>query len=198
MPDTHSGVQLLLVVSTGLGLAAACGFRVFVPLLVASLGARGDHVRLHEDFAWLASTPALVVLIVATVAEVAAYYVPLLDNLLDTIATPAAAVAGAVVALSVLVDVDPWLRWSLGLVAGAGLATAVQIPTAALRGGSTVTTGGTANAGVSTSEAIGASVVSGLAVIAPIAIPMVLLAVVVGIVQMRRRRAAPGSAADRR
>jgi short subunit fatty acids transporter len=184
-------VSLLLAVLTGLGLAAACGFRIFVPLLIASIAARTELLMVHEDFAWLAGTPALVAFALATALEIGGYYGPVVDNLLDTIATPAAALAGALLACAVLVDVEPWLRWSLGIIAGASVATAVQVPTAAVRGGSTLTTAGTANFGVASGEAVGASVVSGVAIFVPIAIPMVLIALIVAVWRLRRRRTRP-------
>lgn len=195
MPDTPEIASILLGVFTGLGLAAACGFRVFVPLLVVSLAARAGRLTLQSEFEWIGTTPALIVFAVATAIEVLAYLVPFVDNLLDTVATPAAAVAGAIVALAVFVDMDPWLQWSLGIVAGAGIATAVQVPTAALRGGSTVTTAGAANPGVSTSETIGSGLVSGVAIFVPIAVPFLLIALVLGVIQIARKlRRARGSA----
>jgi len=182
-------VQLLLGVLSGLGLAAACGLRVFLPLLAASIAVRTGVFEVQEGFAWLGSTPALVAFSVATVLEIAAYYVPVLDNLLDTVATPAAAAAGALLATAAMVEMEPWLRWTLGIVAGAGLATTVQLPTAALRGGSTVTTAGVANPGISTLEALGSAVVSGMAILTPIAVPMVILALVAAALHLRRRGA---------
>ncbi len=187
MPDMPEIASILLGVFTGLGLAAACGFRVFVPLLVVSLAARAERLTLQSEFEWIGTTPALIVFAVATAIEILAYLVPYVDNLLDTVATPAAAVAGAIVALAVFVDMDPWLQWSLGIVAGAGIATAVQLPTAVLRGGSTATTAGVANPGVSTSETIGSGLVSGVAIFVPIAIPFLLVALVLGVIQIARK-----------
>jgi hypothetical protein len=192
MPDIPEIVQILLGVFTGLGLAAACGFRIFVPLLIVSLAGRSGALDLHADFAWIATTPALVVFIAATLGEVLAYYIPFVDNLLDSVATPAAAVAGAVVALAAFTEMDPWLHWSLGIIAGAGIATAVQLPTAALRGGSSVATAGVANSGVSTGEVVGAGLVSSVAVFAPIAIPFLLIALVAGAVHLLRTRRRKG------
>jgi len=185
-------VALLLAAFTGLGLAAACGLRVFVPLLVLGLAARSGSCEVVESFRWVATTPALVAFGFATVLEVVAFYVPWLDNLLDTIALPAAAIAGAVVATSVLVGMDPWLRWSLGVVAGAGVATVVHVPTAAARAASTATTGGAGNPAVATGELAGAGLVSGMSVFAPIAVPMVVIALVAGSIHLvrKRRRAA--------
>ena len=181
-------LTLALALLTGLGLAAACGFRIFVPLLVLSLAARTEIVPLAEGTYWIGTTPALISLAVATLLEIGAYYVPVIDNLLDTVATPAAALAGAVVASAVLVDVDPWLRWTLGIVGGAGAATAVHVPAAAMRIGSTAMTAGTANPVLATGEIVGASLVSGIAVLAPIAVPMIVIALIAGAIEWRRRR----------
>jgi Domain of unknown function (DUF4126) len=169
----------LLSILAALGLAAACGFRVFVPLFVVSLASRADVLELSSGFAWLGSTPALVCFGTATVLEVLAYYVPVVDNLLDSVATPAAVVAGIVVAAAVMTDIDPWLKWTLATVAGGGLAAAVQLPTVALRGVSTGTTAGLGNALVSSGEVVAASLFSGFAIFLPVLLPLLALALVV-------------------
>ncbi|MBX3745593.1 MAG: DUF4126 domain-containing protein [Verrucomicrobiae bacterium] len=154
-------------VLAGLALAAACGFRVFVPLWVASLAVHAGYLEPTEGFAWLGTWPALIMFTVATVAEITAYYVPWLDNFLDTLASPAAVVAGSVVAASFAVDMDPFLRWTLAIVAGGGLAATVQTGTVAARGMSLSMSGGITNPGVSTAELGGALVTSTLAVVMP-------------------------------
>ena len=161
--------QILLSIFAGIALSAACGFRVFVPLLVLSIGAITGHIHLAQSFAWIGSKPALIVFSVATVLEIAAYYIPYLDNLLDTIATPTATIAGILVTASVMADVDPMWRWILAVIAGGGIATSTQLATAKLRLASTATTGGLANHILSTIEAVGST---GLAVLA-IALPIV-------------------------
>lgn len=188
MPTETEPLTLVLAACTGLGLAAACGLRVFLPLLVLGAAVRAGEFEVAGGFEWVASTPALVALGVATLLEVGAFHLPFLDNLLDTVATPAAAVAGALAATSVLVGLDPWLQWSLGIVAGAGVATVVQVPTAAARVTSTASTGGTANPVLATGELLSASLVSGMAVFAPIAVPMVVIAIVAGAVHLTRKR----------
>src|SRR6185295_12716156 len=102
-------MAILLNLCLGIGLSAACGFRVFVPLLVMSLAARTGHLTLSPGFAWIGETPALVTLAVATLAEIAAYYVPWLDNALDVAASPAAVIAGIVASASVVTEIDPYL-----------------------------------------------------------------------------------------
>jgi hypothetical protein len=162
--EIFSALTALLV---GVGLAAACGFRVFVPLLVASIAAKGGHITLAPAFQWIASWPALIAFSAATALEIAAYYIPWVDNLLDTIATPAAVVAGTLITASAVQGSSPLLRWSLAVIVGGGAAAVVQAGTATVRALSTATTGGVANAGVSTAEAGFSVGLAFLAVFAP-------------------------------
>jgi hypothetical protein len=186
-------METALSVALGLGLAAACGFRVFVPLLVVGIAARTGHLTLGESFEWIGSTPALIVLAGATLAEIVAYYVPWLDNALDTIATPVAVVAGAVLAASVVSGMSPWLKWTLAAIAGGGLAATVQLSTAATRGASTLFTGGLGNAGVASAELVGALGLSLLSIAWPL-VAIVAIGLVLVLIARRqsRSRAAPG------
>lgn len=185
-------METFLSVLIGVGLAAAAGFRVFVPLLGVGLAARLDMLPLADSFEWMGSTPALVTLAAATLLEVGAYYVPWIDNLLDTVATPAAVVAGVVLTAAVITDLDPMLRWTLAIVAGGGTASIFQGLTAGTRGISTATTGGLANPLVSTGEAALSGILSVLAVLVPVvavALVAVLLAVVLRRLMSRPERA---------
>ena len=69
----------------------------------------------------------------ATLLEIAAYYIPWFDHLLDTIATPAAVVAGMVASASVMVDLPPVLKWGVALIGGGGAAGLLQGATVLLR-----------------------------------------------------------------
>lgn len=182
-------MEILLSVCLGLGLSAACGFRIFVPFLAMSAAAHTGYLHLDGQFGWIASTPALITLGAATVLEIGAYYVPWIDNLLDSVASPAAVVAGVVATASVVTDVDPLLKWTLAVIAGGGLAGAVQAVTTGVRGASSLTTGGLANPLVSTAEAGSAF---GLAVLALLVPVLAVVAVVVLFVLVwrfwRRRR----------
>jgi Domain of unknown function (DUF4126) len=172
----------------GLGLAAACGFRVFVPLLLASLASRAGYLHLGGGFGWMDGTPALVAFSVATALEICAYYVPWLDNLLDSAAAPIAVVAGIAVSASVFTGMDPFLKWSLAVIAGGSLAASTQGVTTLVRGFSTLTTGGLANPIVSTLEAILATVLAVLSILLPVlAFSLALLFVALGIRRLRRR-----------
>ncbi len=160
--------QVLLSVALGIGLAAAVGFRVFLPLLVTSIAAHFGHLPLSDSFAWLGTLPAVVMLGVAATAEVLAYYIPGVDNLLDTLATPAAMVAGTVVAAAVMTDLPPIVKWTTAIIAGGGAASLTQGATALLRAKSTAMTGGLGNSVVATGELGGALGISLLALFAPI------------------------------
>ena len=161
-------LQTGLALCVGVSLAAACGFRVFVPMLAMALGVRLGGLEIDENLAWLGSDTAIACLGAATLAEVLAYYIPVVDNLLDTIAGPAALVAGAVVTGGMLGDLPDWLQWGTGIVAGAGAAGTVQLGTTALRAAGTATTAGIGNPVISTMENIFATIGSVLAVLLPI------------------------------
>lgn len=160
-------METALSILAGLGLAAACGFRVFVPLLVASLSIHAGYLTPAEEFAWLGSVPAIVMFSVATGLEIAAYYIPWLDHALDTLASPAAVVAGSLVAASFAVDLDPLARWTLAIIAGGGLAATVQTGSVVARGASLSMSGGLTNPVVATAELGGAVVASAVSVVAP-------------------------------
>jgi Domain of unknown function (DUF4126) len=161
--------DVVLSIALGIGLAAAVGFRVFLPLLVMSAAAYTGHLTLSDTFAWLATPTALAMLGVAALAEILAYYVPGVDNLLDAIATPAALVAGTLAAAAVMTDLPPIVKWTTAAIAGGGAAGLTQSVTSLLRAKSTLTTGGLGNAAVSTGEVAGALLVSVLALLAPLA-----------------------------
>ena len=161
-------METILSILVGIGLSAACGFRVFVPPLIISIAAKAGHLKLASGFEWMGSDVALIGFAVATALEITAYYVPWLDNMLDTISTPAACVAGAVVMGAMVSDLSPFLKWTLAIIAGGGAAGVVQAATVTTRAASTVTTGGLANPIVATVEAGGSVMTSVLAIVAPV------------------------------
>jgi hypothetical protein len=164
----------------GLALSAAAGFRVFVPLLLAGLAARLGYLELTSEMAWLGSDAAIVALATATALEVTAYYVPWLDNLLDTLTAPAAVLAGVVAWAAVTPELSPLLRWTLAVVAGGATAGAVQAGTTLARFKSSVVTAGLANALLATGELMGSLVLTVLALLVPLlagALVLVLLVV---------------------
>lgn len=161
-------LQTGLALCVGVSLSAACGFRIFVPLLAMALGVRLGGLSIDENLAWVGSDAAIACLGAATLVEILAYYIPVVDNFLDGIAGPAALVAGALVTGGMLGDLPDWLQWSTGIVAGAGVAGSVQLGTTAVRAASTTTSAGVGNPVVSTAENFLATIGSFLAVVAPL------------------------------
>lgn len=183
-------MEFALSLCLGIGLAAACGFRVFVPMLGMSVASMAGHLQLSSGFEWIGTPPAFVCFLAATSLEIVAYYVPWLDNLLDTIASPAAVVAGTVTLAATLAptpmatEMSPLLRWSLAFIAGGTIAGIIQLSTVTLRGTSTVTTAGLGNFVVSTLELI----LSVVTTIFAIALPVLCLIVVVPVTAYLVRR----------
>ena len=165
-----------LSIVLGIALATATGFRIFLPMLIMSVAAYTGHLSLAANFAWLGTPAALIMLAVAAVAEILAYYIPVVDNLLDALATPAAFVAGAVVSAAVMTDVPPMVKWTAAVIAGGGIAGLTQGLTGMLRAHSTVLTGGLGNSVIATAELGGALLITFLALAAPVAaIALVIL-----------------------
>ncbi len=168
--------ETILSICLGIGLAASAGFRVFLPLLAVSIAGYYGVIPLNSDWQWVGSTVTLIVLSIATIIEILAYYIPWFDNLLDTIAIPLAAIAGTAVMVSTLVDVSPLVTWALAIIAGGGTAATVKSTMSASRLTSTVTTGGLANPLLATIETGTASIMSVLSIfLAPLAIILVVL-----------------------
>jgi hypothetical protein len=161
-------METLLGIMVGIGLSAACGFRVFVPLLAMNLAVLSGQLHLSPEFAWIGSYYATVAFGIATIVEVLGYYIPWLDHMLDIVATPAAVVAGTLVTASTLIDISPFLKWALALIAGGGIAGLTQGTTVALRAQSTAATGGLANPLIATLELAGSIITVFLALLLPI------------------------------
>jgi hypothetical protein len=163
-----SEFDLGLSIALGIGLAAATGLRLFLPMLVVSVAAYSGHLPLSDHFAWLASPAALVLLSVAALIEILAYYVPGLDNLLDTLATPAAFVAGTIISAAVFTDLSPMVKWAAAIIAGGGIAGLTQTTTAVLRAKSTMFTGTLGNPVIATAEMGGSLLISLMALASPL------------------------------
>lgn len=156
-------METLLSVLVGIGLSAACGFRVFVPLLIMSIASLSGNLSLAHGFSWIGTYPALIAFAIASALEITSYFIPWLDNALDTISSPAAIVAGILITASMVTDVSPFLRWTLALIAGGTVAGGVQALTVFARAASSLGSGGLANFLVAGAELAGAITVSMLA-----------------------------------
>jgi hypothetical protein len=181
----------------GVGLAASCGFRVFVPMLVMSVAVKAGLLELTEGWSWLGGWPAVISFSIASVTEIAGFYIPWVANLLDAIAAPAAIVAGTVATAACVSEMHPLLQWSTAIIAGGGIAGAVQATTVAARLTSTVTTGGLGDWVVATLELAVSFALSVLAVVVPIVAGLVLCLVGFWVVRTFLRRRAQRAVAAR-
>ena len=180
-------MESLLSILIGICLSATCGFRIFVPLLGMSIAYHAGALNFAPGFAWIGSWPATIAFGIAMVLEIAAYYIPWLDNLLDTIATPAAIVAGTIATASMVSDVTPFFRWSLAIIAGGGVAALVQGASVTIRGASAATTGGLVNPVVSSSELAASILGTVLSILAPYA-AAILFAFLLSLIMRRLTR----------
>jgi len=190
--------DVILALCMGLGLAAASGFRVFLPPFLLSIAVRADAVEVNlaeTPFEYFDSNLAVILLGVATLAELSAYYVPWVDNLLDTIASPAAVVAGTGMTAIVLEgNTDPVIQWSLAIIAGGGVTAVVQSATVVTRGISTTLTAGLGNPVVSTGENIASVILALVAMVLPI-LAALLVAIIVGMIVLKAaEKVTPSSA----
>ncbi|OPY77454.1 MAG: hypothetical protein A4E65_02739 [Syntrophorhabdus sp. PtaU1.Bin153] len=162
------GIETVLGVVTGIGLSAACGFRIFVPLLVMNLAVLYGRLHLAPGFEWIGSHYATIAFGTATGLEILAYYIPWLDNVLDAITSPVSIIAGTIATASVITDMPPSMKWMVAIIAGGGIAGIIQGVTTGLRGKSSLLTGGFGNPFVSTLELAGAVLIALLAIIIPV------------------------------
>mgnify|MGYP000903209039 FL=1 len=161
-------LPFLISLFVGIGLAAATGFRVFLPIFFLSLGSYLGWIPLDQSYAWIGGLPAVIATGLATVVEILAYYIPFIDNILDSITVPLATIAGSLLFASQFTEVSNWIQWSLAIIAGGGTAATISSVFAGTRAASSGTTAGVANPAISTIETIGSTIMSILAIFLPI------------------------------
>ncbi len=171
----------------GIGLAAATGFRVFLPLFMVSLGSYLGWIPVNDSFEWLAGLPTLIATGIAMVVEIGAYYIPFVDHLLDTISIPLATLAGSLIFASQFADLGTFPLWALALIAGGGTAATIGAGFAGTRAASTATTGGLGNSVVATSETAGAGAMTLLALTAPVIAAIIAIVLLVTVLVLGRK-----------
>ena len=187
-------VQILLSLSLGLGLAAACGFRVFIPPLMMGVGSRLDLYKLEGSFVWVDDTWAIAIFAVATLLEIGGYFIPWIDNLLDAVATPAAIIGGIfVTSASLEGELDSSAQWTLSVIAGGSVSGVIQLGTVATRAISTGTTGGLANPIISLLEAVASILCIMISLFLVAIIPVVIIFLIwksIGYIQITKKEVA--------
>lgn len=171
--------EILLSILMGISLSAASGFRIFVPFLFISIASLSGNLTLADSFSWIGTVPALITFSIATIIEITGYYIPWVDNVLDTIASPAAVIAGIILAASVITGMSPLLKWSLAIIAGGGVAGTIQVLTGVTRITSTSTTGGLGNPVLSSFELGGSAALAAASIFVPVIAGIIVLALLV-------------------
>lgn len=171
----------------GIGLAAASGFRVFLPFFFVSLASYLGWIPVSDNFEWLSGLPALITTGVATVIEILAYYIPFVDNILDTIAVPLATIAGSVLFASQFIELGTFSQWALALIAGGGTAATIASGFAGTRAASSATTAGMGNNVVATTETAGAGVMSALSLFLPVIAFLLAIVLLIAVIIFGRK-----------
>ena len=171
----------------GIGLAAASGFRVFLPLFAVSLASYLGWIPTNDNFQWLSGLPTLIVTGVATLVEILAYYIPVVDNFLDTVTVPLATVAGSVLFASQFIELGTFPQWALAIIAGGGTAATIAAGFAGTRAASTATTAGIGNNVIATTETAGAGLMSVLSIFLPVVAFILALALLILVIIFGRK-----------
>ena len=171
----------------GIGLAAASGFRVFLPLFAVSLASYLGWIPMNDNFQWLSGLPTLIITGVATLVEILAYYIPVVDNFLDTVTVPLATVAGSVLFASQFIELGTFPQWALAIIAGGGTAATIAAGFAGARAASTATTAGIGNNVIATTETAGAGLMSVLSIFLPVIAFILALALLILVIIFGRK-----------
>jgi hypothetical protein len=182
-------METLIGLLIGIGLSAACGFRVFIPLLGMSIAAISGYITPSQGFEWIGTWPALIAFATATALEIGAYYVPFIDHLMDVLITPTAIAAGIILMASMLGDISPFIKWSLAIIAGGGVSAVVQGGTMAFRAASTGSTGGMANFLIASGELFGSTLLTIFAILIPVLCLFIVLLICCLMIRMIVRSA---------
>lgn len=161
-------MDTLLGLIIGIGLSAACGFRLIVPFMVISISALSGHLTLAPDMAWIGTYPALITFSIATLLEILVYFIPWVDDIMGVLSIPVSVVAGTIITATFVPEMSPFLRWSLAAIAGGTVAGTTETLTTGLRFASTATTAGMGNGLLSIGELLSSTLLSLLALLVPI------------------------------
>ena len=196
-------MDTLLGLTIGIGLSAACGFRLIVPFVVMSISALSGHLTLAPDMAWIGTYPALIAFGIATVLEILIYFIPWVDDVMAALSIPVSIVAGTIITAAFVPDMSPFLRWTLAAIAGGTVARTTETLTTGLRFASTATTAGLGNGLLSVGELLSSTLLSLLALLVPVISLLLVLFFLtwsiqkgVGVLGMLKRRRRPSSSFD--
>jgi hypothetical protein len=186
-------VTILIAIAAGIVLAASAGLRAFVPLFAVGVASRTFGWEVASEMQWLASNTALTCFGIASVLEVAADKIPVVDHALDAVHTVVGPIAGALAGLSVWLHFPPAVAAFLALAVGAPIAGGVHLLAATTRLKSTAVSGGALNPVASTVEdgvTVTAVVIAIVAPLVAVVLTIVLLVILGRFIARRARRVA--------
>ncbi|MGD1865674.1 MAG: DUF4126 domain-containing protein [Phormidesmis sp.] len=182
-------MNALVSLCIGVGLSTSTGFRILVPFASLNAAALFGGFTLPPEMAWLNSYPAFFGLLIGTLIEVAAFYVPWVNDALDTVEFPAAVIAGTYLTGTFAADLPTLMQWSLAIFAGGGSAGAIQGLTSVTRLTSNTATGGCATPVTASVEWLSALVLAILSLTLPVlAIALVIIVVLYALRKLSKRR----------
>ncbi len=173
--------ELIIAIPLGICLSAAVGLKIFLPFLITSLFMKFGLFEVSETFQFLGSWTAIILLSIATITEILSYYIPYVDSFLDSIATPGATIAGAIIAMLVLPgDLGITAMWAIGIIGGGSTALATQSITNFARPieKPILPTGGA----VATTEVIGAASIPAIVLASPILSIIAAIIIVISLI----------------
>ena len=172
-------LEFIIPISLGIGLSAATGIRVFLPLFLISLYKYYEGHLFMEYFNWLDSVPVMITLGVATIIEISSYYIPVVDHALDVISAPVSFLAGSITMISTLPDMPSYINAILGLIIGGTTAVGMTSIMGFTRAKVSLTSIGSANFLFSTIEIFLSGILTLLSFLVPIFIAIFCLILLV-------------------
>jgi hypothetical protein len=182
-------MDILTAILTAIGLAACAGLRAFLPVFGVGLAARLLGWPLPPGLDSLASNTGLLIFGLATLIELAADKIPVIDNVLDTIHTVIGPIVGILLAYIPFSHLPLPYALALAIMTGASVAGGVHTLAAATRVKSSIFTIGIANPLLSVIEDFFAITTLAVTILAPVLLLVVCTMVVVWIRRRRQTRA---------
>jgi hypothetical protein len=181
---------MIISIILGICLSATCGFRIFVPPLVLSIAYKIGFISLPVKYGWAKSNLALTILAIATIIEILAYYIPVVDNLLDTISVPTSIVAGTLMTVTFVNFDNEVLNWAMSVIFGGGAAVGISTLTSSIRVVTTTTTFGFGNGILATIEWISATTLSIITILLPILslVFLIILITLLNYIRIKRKK----------
>jgi len=172
---------------TAFGLAGAAGLNAYIPLMTVAVLGRLGVIQLAAPYDEITKTWALIVIGLFLVVEVAVDKIPGIDHVNDIVQSFVRPAAGAVLFGASTGAIESIPAW-VSIVCGLLIALSVHATKAAARPAVNATTLGVGAPVVSVIEDVVSTVTSITAVLLPYLVLLCLLAMVIGLVWLWRKK----------